>query len=52
MSLLPGKQMLIHLPIQSKKYRKNGVFNLYVHNEVQEINGDVFCLSSKNKICL
>ena len=50
--LLPGKQIITNVPTQSTKYSKEKMSNLYVDNEIQEIIGDLYCLTCKNEKCV
>ena len=40
MIFVPNKQLLLYIPIQSTKYRKN---DLCVDSKVQGFIGDVYC---------
>ena len=49
MNLVPNKQLLLNVPFQLTKYKKN---EFCVENKVQEINGDVFCPTCRNEKCV
>ena len=48
MNLVPNKQLLLNIPFQSIKYRKN---ELCVDNKVREIVADVYCQTCRNEKC-
>ena len=52
MNLLPNKQILIIVPIQSTRNSKKEKFNLYMDNKSQKIIGDVFCPTCKKEKCV
>ena len=49
MNLVPNKQLLSYILLQSTKYRKK---ELCVDNKVQEAIGDVYCPTSRNEKCV
>ena len=49
MNLVPNKQLLLNVPFESFKYRKN---ELCVDNKVQETIRDVFCPTCRNQKCV
>ena len=49
MNLVPNKQLLLNVPIQSTNYRKK---ELCVDNKVRESIGDVYCPTCKNEKCI
>ena len=49
MNLVPNKQLLVNVPLQSNKYRKDEFF---VKNKVQETIGDVHCPTCRNEKCV
>ena len=49
MNLVPTKQLLLHVPFQSTKYRRK---ELSVDNKVQETIGIVFCPTCRNEKCV
>ena len=51
-NLVIGKQMFTNVRIQSTTYSKKELFNLYVHNKLEEPIGDSFCPTCENgKFC-
>ena len=52
MNLLRGKQIFLHVQVQSNKYNKKEMFNLYVDNKIQENIGDMFGALCKNEKCV
>ena len=49
MKLIPNKQLLLNVPIQSTKYRKQ---DLWVDNKVRETIGDVYCPTCRVEKCV
>ena len=49
MNLVPNKQLLLNVPFQSTKYRKE---ELCVYNKVRETIGDVYCPTFRNEKCV
>ena len=49
MKLVPKKQLLLNVPIQLPKYRKN---ELCVDNKVRETIGDIYCRKCRNEKCV
>ena len=49
MNWLPNKQLLLIVPFQPLKYRKN---KMCVDNKVRETIGDVYCPTCRNEKCL
>ena len=49
MNLVPNKQLLFNIPLQSAKYRKK---ELYVDKKVRETIGDVYCPTCRNEKCV
>ena len=49
MNLVPNKQQLLNVPIQSNKYRKK---ELSVDNKKRETIGDLFCPTCRNEKCV
>ena len=49
MNLVPNKQLLLNVPFQSTKCRKE---ELCVHNKVQETIRDVYCPTCRNEKCV
>ena len=49
MNLVPKKQLLLNVPFQSTKYRKN---DLCVDNIVRETIGVVYCPTYRNEKCV
>ena len=49
MNLVPNKQLLLNVPIQSTKYRKT---KLCVDNKVHETTGDEYCPTCRNEKCV
>ena len=49
MNLVPNKQLLLNVPIQSTKYRKK---ELCVDNKVRESIGDMYCPTCRKEKCV
>ena len=49
MNLVPNKQLLINVPIQSTKLRKR---QFCVDNKARETIGDVYCPTTRNEKCV
>ena len=48
-NLVPNKQLLLNVPLESSKHREKG---LCVDNKVKETIGDVFCRTCRNDKCV